>query len=151
MQQTQEKQQQKLSPNMANNHQQQPQQDGYHPSPVPAILSVTAKVCYGLSAASIATSLIVWNRVQTADSRTAKGQKNQTSQPKHMKQPDERQYHEAQRLGTFVGLWSPTLAVVGKILDDASERYAHYDFARWEKKQTEKVQSAAFRSRFFSR
>jgi hypothetical protein len=147
MQQTQEKQQQKLSPNTTTNHQQQ-QIDAYRPSPVPTILSVTAKVCYGLSAASIATSLLVWNRVQAANARPAK---NQKAQPKQAKQPSERQYHEAQRLGTFVGLWSPTLAVVGKILDDASERFAQYDFARWEKKQAEKVQSVAFRTRFFNR
>ena len=143
MQQVQEKQQQQKS---LNNHNALTNEKdaAYRPSPMPFVLSTTAKVCYGLSAASIVLSVGVWNRVSVKSPFAGK-------KAKFTPKPSEKQYHESQRLGAFVGLWAPTFAVAGKILDDASERVAQYDFAQWEKKQAEKVHSAAFRARFFTR
>ena len=144
MQQVQEKQQQKSQTN--HNGLINEKDAAYRPSPMPFVLSTTAKVCYGLSAASIVLSVGVWNRISIALPFASKKAKAKISS-----KPSEKQYHESQRLGAFVGLWAPTFAVAGKVLDDASERVAQYDFAQWEKKQAEKVHSAAFRARFFTR
>jgi hypothetical protein len=138
MQQVQEKQQQQK---MAANH-SAPQPHAYRPSPVPFVLATSAKVCYGLSAASLVVSVTAWNRVRFSLPFTGKRGKKAA---KAGLKPTPQQYREAQRLGAFVGLLTPTLAVAGKILDDASERIAQYDFAQWEKKQAEKARSSAFR------
>lgn len=143
MQQVQEKQTKVLTnhstPNIGQN-------TSYRPSPLPIVLATTAKVCYGLSAASLVGSIAAWNRLSMPFAN-----KKAQQRAKQTAKPNERQYHESQRLGTYVGLLTPTFAVVGKILDDASERLAQHDFARWEKQRSEKGQSAAFRARFFSR
>lgn len=138
MQQVQEKQpQQKVLVNHS-----EPQPSAYRPSPMPFVLATSAKVCYGLSAASLILSVTAWNRVRVSVPFTGKrGKKSAKANHK----PTPQQYREAQRLGAFVGLLTPTLAVAGKILDDASERVAQYDFAQWEKKQAEKARSSAFR------
>lgn len=142
MQQTQEKPQQKTLSNQNSNKIEQA--TTYRPSAVPTVLATTAKVFYGLSIASVILSVGIWNRVSTAKLGKKQGKriaKVQTS---------ERQYREAQQLGAFVGLWAPTFAVLGKVLDDASERAAISDFARWEKQQGDKARSLNF-SRFFAR
>lgn len=142
-QQVQDKQQQKS----LNNEQQLPSY--YQPSPFPTILSTTAKVCYGLSAASIVLSVGVWNRIGFG--LPVYHERKLTKSQERNHKPSEREYRESQRLGAFVGLWAPTFVIAGKILDDASERVAQYEFAQWEKKQAEKIHSPAFRARFFSR
>jgi hypothetical protein len=144
MQQLQEKQQ----PKTLSNHSQQNITPNYRPSPLPTVLATTAKVCYGLSAASVALSVAVWNGTslpKPSNGKQGNGQKK--GQPK----PSEREVQESQRLGAFVGLWASTLAVAGKILDDASERAARYDFANWEKNQGGRGQGSTFRPWWFSR
>ncbi len=144
MQQTQEKPQQKTLTNNQNSNKSE-QATSYRPSALPVVLATTAKVCYGLSAASLVLSVGIWNRVSTPKLGKAKNTKKVAKQ-----QPTERQYRESQQLGAFVGLLSPTFAVVGKVLDDASERVAINEFARWEKQQGDKARSLNF-SRFFAR
>jgi hypothetical protein len=143
MQQTQEKPQQKIVTTTAQAA-KTPKTTGYRPSPLPTVLATSAKIAYGLSAASLVASVGIWNRVSTPKFGKAakKASKNQ--------KPSERQYREAQQLGAFIGLLSPTFAVVGKVLDDASERAAASNFARWEKQQAEKARNSSF-ARFFTR
>jgi hypothetical protein len=143
MQQTQEKPQQKTL-NTLNAPKNELKNSAYRPSPVPTVLATSAKVCYGLSAASLILSVGIWNRVSTP--KLGK----QAKKVAKRQQPTERQYRESQQLGAFVGLLSPTLAVVGKVLDDASERVAISEFARWEKQQSDKARSLNF-ARFFVR
>jgi hypothetical protein len=142
MQQTQEKPQQKTLTN--NTSSKLDQATTYRPSALPTVLATTAKVFYGFSAASLILSVGIWNRVSTPKFGKAKGKKVVKQQT------TERQYRESQQLGAFIGLLSPTFAVVGKVLDDASERAAISEFARWEKQQGDKARSLNF-SRFFAR
>lgn len=142
MQQTQEKPQQKTQINQ--NSSKFDQATAYRPSALPTVLATTAKVFYGFSAASLILSVGIWNRVSTPKLGKAQGKRVAKQQP------TERQYRESQQLGSFVALLSPTFAVVGKVLDDASERAAISDFARWEKQQGDKARSVNF-SRFFAR
>lgn len=141
MQQTQEQLQSKT----VSNHEQA---IAFHSSPLPAILSVSGKACYGLSAVAIALSVGIWNRAAFLPPALRTGKKAANS-PKV--KPTREQYYDAQRLGAFVGLWAPTLVIAGKALEDASEQVARSEFERWERRQVEKTRSAAFRSRFFNR
>lgn len=66
---------------------------------------VIGRVFYGLSAASVAFSLVLWLQRQ--------------SRPKGIAQLLWRpNYEAAERTGTFVGLWAPTLAIAGKVFED---------------------------------
>jgi hypothetical protein len=146
MQQVQDKpsQQQKVLPSQNHN---QPTA-AYRPSPMPVILATSAKVCYGFSALALIASVAVWNSPNFP--KFSIGKTPSKKAPKQIiAKPTERQYHESQRLGSFVGLLMPTFALAGKILDDASERVAQYEYAQWEKQQGEKARTTAFR--FFSR
>ncbi|MBA3825656.1 MAG: hypothetical protein H0X24_17380 [Ktedonobacterales bacterium] len=142
MQQTQEKPQQKTLANTTSSKFEQT--TAYRPSALPTVLATTAKVFYGLSVASVILSVGIWNRVSTP--KLGKKQGKRVAKV----QATERQYREAQQLGAFVGLWAPTFAVLGKVLDDVSERAAISEFARWEKQQGDKARSLNF-SRFFAR
>ena len=143
MQQVQEKPQQKTLTNHSSNKLER--EVTYRPSPMPTVLATSAKVFYGLSAASLILSVGIWNRIGTPTTSKGKNKKAINKQ-----QPSERQYREAQQLGAFVGLLSPTFAVIGKVLDDASERASFQEFSRWEKQQAEKARNLNF-SRFFAR
>ena len=66
---------------------------------------VLGRVCYVLSASSIALSLVMWLQRQ--------------NRPKGIGQLLWRpNYEAAERVGIFVGLWAPTLAIAGKALED---------------------------------
>ncbi len=150
MQQVQEqpKTQQTKTQQPANNSAKNEELIAFRPSAWPTVLSTGSKVCYTLAGASILLSIGIWNRIPVLGYRQtkqiAKGQRK-------LVKPTKEQYQESQKLGSFVGLWAPTFVLTAKALDDASERVAQYEFAQWEKKQVEKVRSAAFRSRFFGR
>ncbi len=143
MQQVQEKQQQ---PKELSNHTSEQKLEGYRPSPMPLILSTSAKVCYGLSAASVIVSAGMWNRVRLPMPRLGKAAKKH---PKASHKATPKQIRQARVRGALVSLFAPTFAVAGKLLDDAGERVARYDFAQWEKKQAEKARNNLFR--FFNR
>jgi hypothetical protein len=147
MQQVQDKQsqQQKAQPSL--NHDQLT--PAYRPSPMPMILATSAKVCYGFSALALAASVVVWNSPGFPKFSFSKKQNKNAPKKAVVAKPTERQYHESQRLGSFVGLLTPTFALAGKILDDASARVAQHEIAQWEKRQAEKARTTAFR--FFSR
>jgi len=143
MQQVQEKQPQ---PKVLSNHSTEQKPEGYRPSPLPFVLGASAKVCYGLSAASVIVSAGMWNRVRLPMPHLGKLSKKQ---PKASPKASPKQIRQARTQGALVSLFAPTFAVAGKLLDDAGERVARYDFAQWEKKQAEKARTGAFR--FFSR
>lgn len=147
MQQVQEKQAQQPKVQPSQNHSQPT--PAYRPSPMPMILSTSAKVCYGFSALALAASVAVWNSPSFPKFSFSKKPSKNAPKKVVAAKPTERQYHESQRLGSFVGLLTPTFALAGKILDDASERVAKYEITQWEKKQAEKARTTAFR--FFSR
>jgi hypothetical protein len=63
------------------------------------------RVFYGLSIGSVALSLVLWMQRQ--------------NQPKGLVRLLWRPNYEAsERVGTFVGLWAPTLAIFGKVMED---------------------------------
>jgi len=119
--------------------------ENFKQSPVPAILSTTGKVFYGLSSAAILLSIGIWNRPSMTLPKFGK------KSVRNQKKVSERQYQESQRLGTFIGLWAPTLMITGKVLEDASERVSRYEIESWERKQADKTRTPEFRARFFNR
>jgi hypothetical protein len=66
---------------------------------------VIGRVFYGLSVGSVALSLVLWLQRQ----QRPKGIAQLLWRPN---------YDAAERAGTFVGLWAPTLAIAGKVFED---------------------------------
>ena len=66
---------------------------------------IIGRIFYGLSAASVTLSLVLWLQRQRRPSGIAQ----------LLWRPN---YSAAERAGTFVGLWAPTLAIAGKVLED---------------------------------
>ncbi len=70
---------------------------------------IMGRVLYGLSLSSIALSLVLWLQNQ----RQPKGIAGLLWRPN---------YAAAERTGIFVGLWAPTLAILGKTLEDMQKK-----------------------------
>ncbi len=66
---------------------------------------IMGRVLYGLSLSSVAISLVLWLQNQ----RQPKGLAGLLWRPN---------YASAERTGIFVGLWAPTLAILGKAMED---------------------------------
>ncbi len=147
MQQVQEKQQQVKAQQPSNKDKDS---KTYHQSAWPMVLSTAGKVCFGLSGVSMAASLGIWNRVSLPKPHFGKKASLKTKAQKPAK-PSEQQRQHAQRLGSYVGVFTPTLVIAGQALEMASDRLARREFSQWEKKQAEKARLADFRARFFSR
>ncbi len=62
----------------------------------PEKVSQTAYICYIASLASVALSLVLWFIPSDDEAKKARGE----------------------RLAIFVGLWPPTLAIFGKVIED---------------------------------
>ena len=58
--------------------------------------SVLGKACYVMAAASLVTSVVMWNSRRSEDPSNA------------------------ERLGIFIGLWVPTFLQVGKLLEEGN-------------------------------
>jgi len=63
------------------------------------------RIFYGLSLGSIVLSIAMWRQ----------GQPKPTGLARIWQHPD---YAASERVATFVGLWAPTLALAGKVLED---------------------------------
>jgi|GEM_PF-3423087 len=139
------------------------QSNEFKTSAWPTVLSIASKACYTAAGASVVLSVGVWNRhnIKTPKLPTLRNnksaKKSMISLPSvklpslNAGRPSERQYHETQRLGMFVGLWTPTLVIAGKVLADASHRVAQYETQRSESQNIAKVRGSDFRNRFFAR
>lgn len=66
----------------------------------PAKVSQAASICYGASLISVALSLVLWFIPANDEAKKARGE----------------------RLAIFVGLWPPTLAIFGKVIEDRARR-----------------------------
>ena len=66
----------------------------------PEKVSQTAYICYIASLASVALSLVLW----------------------FIPKDDEVAKARAERLAIFVGLWPPTLAIFGKVIEDQARQ-----------------------------
>jgi len=68
----------------------------------PEKVSQTAYICYVASLVSVALSLSLWFIPTTDEAKKARGE----------------------RLAIFVGLWPPTLAIFGKVIEDRGREAA---------------------------
>jgi hypothetical protein len=121
----------------------------FEPSPFPTILGVAGKVFYGLSGVSLVASLFAWNRVFATPAST--GKRSQKGIVNKSSEYEQRAYQESQRLGTYIGLWTPTFVAIGHVLEYAGERLARYEYYQWEKQQGFKGYSPDYRSHFYNR
>lgn len=70
-----------------------------------SMFRILGRVFYGLSVGSVALSLVLWLQRQKQPSGIAR----------LLWRPN---YSAAERAGIFVGLWAPTLAIMGKAMED---------------------------------
>ena len=70
------------------------------------------RICYGLSAASIVFSLGAQFKMLQGISK----------KPQGWFQGSQKTNAQSERQGIFFGLWAPTLAIAGKILDDMGNK-----------------------------
>lgn len=118
----------------------------YRPSVWPAVLSTSAKVCYGLSAASALATVGIWNRSHLRS--LPLGKKASKKLFKASQKPSKQAARQTMRLSAIVGACAPTLAAAAKALDYASTRVTTAEYAQWEQQQAKKARSFA---RFFNR
>lgn len=117
----------------------------YRPSVWPAVLTTSAKVCYGLSAVSALATVGIWNRSRLSLSLGKKASKKLF---KAQQKPSKQSARQTWRLSAIVGACAPTLAAAAKAFEYASTRATTAEYAQWEKQQAKKARSFA---RFFNR